>query len=191
MRPRLLLSLLLPIVAALAGVFAPGVVRAEPGATELQVSAPVEGAIGDALELRVVLIASDGAAVPDAAVILYERTGFLGVSAREVAIASAVTADDGVAVIRFMARREGVRDLIVRFDGDPDYGASFATFELPVAPGPAIYSVEPPPGIPGVNRFFVVGILVVVWGTMFVIAAHVVAIAREGHSDAAQGGEQS
>ncbi len=190
MTRRLILSLLLPAAAALAGAFAPGVVRAEPGATELQVSAPVEAAIGDALELRAVLIASDQASVPGAAVTLYERTGFMDVSEREVAIASAVTDDDGVAVIRFIARREGVRDLIVRFDGDSDHGASFATFELPVAPGPAIYTVEPPPGIPGVNRFFVVGILVVVWGTMFIVAAHVVAIAREGHSEATRGGGQ-
>lgn len=189
---RLILSLLLPAAAALSGAFAPGVARAEPGVTELQVSAPVEAAIGDALELRIVLIDSDDAAsIPGATVTLYERTGFMDVSAREVAVASAVTADDGAAVIRFRARREGVRNLIVRFDGDPDHGASFAEFELPVAPGPAIYTVEPPPGIPGVNRFLVVGILVVVWGTMFIIAAHVVAIAREGHSEATQGGERS
>ncbi len=192
MRPRLVLSLLLPMVAAVAGEFAPGVVHAEPGATELRVSAPVAAAIGDALKLRIVLIASDAAeSVPGAPVTLYERTGFMGVSPREVMVASAVTGDDGAAVIRFTARREGVRNLVVRFDGDPDHGASFATFELPVAAGPAIYTVEPPPGIPGVNRFLVVGILVVVWGTMFIIAAHVIAIAREGHSEATPGGERS
>ncbi len=181
---RLLLRSLVAAVLIIAGGLLPAVAHAEPGPTELRLSAPITVAVGDAVELRATLLTAAGEPIDGAVVVLYERAGFMNVNAREVAVASVSTDAGGVAVIRYVARREGARQLTVRYEGSEEHAAADVAIELSVAAGAQIYVVEAPPGIPGVNRFLVMTILAGVWGTMLVVALHVVAIAREGAAEA-------
>lgn len=159
---------------------APNVVHAEPDGTTLQVSGPVGATVGDTVELTATLTDAAGEPVANVQVLVVEQLGFLDTKQNDVTVASAATSDEGVAVIRYATRRDGDRSLLVWFPGSTDFAEASAGFEFTVTPGPATYTVEAPPGIPGVNRFFVIAVLVIVWGTMLVIAGHVVAIAREG-----------
>jgi hypothetical protein len=166
-------------VAALVSV-APSAVQAEPDGTVLQVSGPVAATIGDTVELTATLTDAAGEPVADVQLLVVERVGFLDTKVSDVTVASAATNDEGVAVIRYLARRDGARSLLVRFPGNSEFTEAVAGFEFTVAPGPATYTVEAPPGIPGVNRFVVMAVVVAVWGTMLIVAWHVAAIAREG-----------
>jgi len=170
-------------VLLLAGVLAwasPAVARAEEEATELRVSAPIEAAVGETAQVVATLSSGAGEPVSGAQIVVVERVGFLDTSAEDVTVASAATNADGVAAIHSVARREGARSLLVRFPGSAELAEASIAIELIVAGGDATYTVEAPPGIPGVSRFMVMAVLVAVWGTMFVVAFHVVAIAREG-----------
>ncbi len=168
-------------VAALISVV-PSTAHAEPGGTTLQVSGPVAATVGDTVELVATLTDAAGEPVADVQLLVEERVGFLDTKVSDVTVASAATNDDGVAVIRYAARRDGDRSLLVWFPGTSEFAEASAGFEFTVASGPATYTVEAPPGIPGVNRFAVIAVLVVVWGTMLIVAGHVTAIAREGRA---------
>lgn len=158
----------------------PSAVSAEPDGTTLQVSGPIAATVGDTVELTATLTDAAGEPIGNVQLLVVERVGFLDTKVNDVTVASAATNDDGVAVIRYAARRDGDRSLVVWFPGSADFEEASAGFDFAVADGPATYTVEAPPGIPGVNRFVVMAVLVLVWGTMLVIAGHVVAIAREG-----------
>lgn len=168
------------LMAALLVAAAPAVTFAQAAGTTLQVSGPVEARIGDAVELSALLLDAGGQPVPGVQLLAEERLGFFDTKATDVTVASAATGADGVAVIRYVARREGARTLTVRFPGNASFGAASAGLDFVVSGGPATYTVEAPPGIPGVNRFVVITVLLAVWGTMFVVASHVAAITRVG-----------
>ena len=178
---RFQISMLALAVVALISV-APSAVHAEPGGTTLQVSGPVGAAVGDTVELVVTLTDAAGEPVANMQLLVDERVGFLDTKVSDVTVASAATNDDGVAMIRYAARREGARSLLVRFPGTSDFAETSAGFEFTVAAGLATYTVEAPPGIPGVNRFVVMAVVIAVWGTMLIVAWHVAAIAREGRA---------
>jgi hypothetical protein len=174
------LRLVIAALAALSAVWAPGTARAQATGTTLQVSGPIEASVGDTVELMATLKDAAGAPVAGVQLLVEERLGFFDTKAGDVTVASAATAGDGVAAIRYVARREGARSLIVRFPGNSEFAATSAGLEFAVASGPATYTVEAPPGIPGVNRFVLILVLAGVWGTMLVVAGHVAAIARSG-----------
>ena len=183
MRQQTRWLVILSTLTAIVAWLTPASIHAQPAPAELRLSAPVSTAIGETITLQATLLTASGEPIERASIVLFEQTGFLDVSAREIEITSGVTTDTGVAILRYIARREGVRNLIARYEGSDDAGATSIAIELPVATGGATYSVEPPPGIPGVNRFLIVALMAVVWGTMLVVAAHVVAIAREGATE--------
>jgi hypothetical protein len=184
--PSLHLGTVTGLVVAVALALLPGVLHAEPGAAELRISAPVQATVGDEVELQLTLLTAEGEPIEGATITLYEQVAFMDTKPAEVVVSGAATDAAGRAAIHYIARREGARSLTVRYEGDEEHAAAAVTVELPVLAGDQTYLVERLPGIPGVNRFLVVGILVIVWGTMFIIAAHVVAIARAG-ADAPDG----
>lgn len=167
----------------------PAYVAAEPGAAEIRVSAPVDARIGDAVEVTATLVDPALGPVAGATITMTESVEFMDSGAAEVLVSSARTDEDGRAVLRYIARRAGAREFVVRFDGNDDYEPVRGAFTLPVADGGSSYHVEAPPGVPGVNRFLLVALMTGVWGTMLVVAVHVVAIARQGHSASSEGGE--
>jgi hypothetical protein len=177
------------LVLAVLTTVTPSIVHAEPGGTTLQVSGPVGATVGDTVELVATLTDDAGAPVADVQLLVDERLGFFDTKASDVTVASAATNDDGVAVIRYVARREAARSLVIRFPGNNDFAEASAGLQFTVVPGQATYAVEAPPGIPGVNELVLMVVLVAVWGTMLVVAAHVVAIARAGDSADLEDGE--
>lgn len=178
---RLLVATLL----ALAALYAPSLLHAAPAPVVLRLSAPVAVTVGDSTLLEATLTSEAGEPIEGALVTLYERAAFFDLSTREIVVASAITNDEGRANLHFDARRTGARDLVARFARDEAYAAAEARIELAVREGAQVYAVESQPGIPGVNRFLLIAILSAVWGTMLIVALHVVAIAREGDEGAA------
>jgi len=175
---------LLAVVATVAGS---SVARAQQDAPTLQIGAPVSASIGETVEIVATLTAPDGSPLAGQLLELVEMLGLFDVAARDVVVASAATDQTGTAHIRYVARRDGARALTVSFRGNGQLAAVSAGFELPVASAGATYTVEAPPGIPGVNRFVLVALLAAVWGTMFIVAIHVAGIALAGRSaDAAR-----
>lgn len=162
-----------------------GTAYGEPGPVELRLAAPARAAIGDIVRMQVTIVDADGEPVAGARLLLSERVSFLDASPEAAVVAGATSNAAGVAVITYVARREGTRRLTVSYAGDATHAPASVAIELPVAPGSAVYHVDLPSSIPGVNRFLVIGVLVAVWGTMLVVALHVVGIAREGAADAA------
>lgn len=162
-----------------------GAAYGDPGPVELRLTAPATAAIGDVVSVQVTIVDADGEPVAGARLLLSERVSFLDAKPESAAVAGATSDAAGVAVITFLARREGTRSLTVSYAGDAAHAPASVTIELPVAPGGPVYHVELPSSIPGVNRFLVIGVLVAVWGTMLIVALHVVGIAREGAADAA------
>lgn len=158
----------------------PAAMQAEPGPTTLRVAAPTISSVGEDIHFTVTLLDGEGQPIVGAMVQVYERVAFMDTAPADVLVAAGSTAEDGTARIHYVARRAGARAFTVSYAGDEDHAAQAASFEMPVAAGGQIYQVEPPAGIPGVSRFLVSGILIIVWGTMLIIALHVVAIVRAG-----------
>lgn len=183
--PTVFVALLLAAAASVV----PSAASAEPGVATLQVSGPVGATIGDTVELTATLIDSEGTPVADVQLLVEERLGFFDTKVGDVVVASAATNDDGVAVIRYVARRDGDRSLLIRFPGNKDFAEATADFSFGVEPGSATYTVEAPPGIPGVNRLVLIVLLVGIWGTMLVVAGHVAAIVRRGATAERREGE--
>lgn len=171
------------VLAALA--LTAGTAYGEPGPVELRLAAPAGAAIGDVVRVQVTIVDADGEPVARARLVLSEHVSFLDAKPNSAVVAGATSNAAGVAVIAFVARREGTRSLTVSYAGDDAHAPAFVSFELPVAAGGPVYHVDPPSSIPGVNRFLVIGVLVAVWGTMLIVALHVVGIAREGATDGA------
>jgi hypothetical protein len=152
--------------------------------SKLTVSAPVSANTGETTPLTVNAVDPAGKPVAGARVHLFEVVTFLGSLKQDVEVAAATTGKDGQATLSYAARRTGTRSLKVAFDGNVDHRATSLALELPVADAGSTYEVKPPPGIPGVNRFLVSGVIMTVWGTMFIVAWHVLAIVRAGRDDA-------
>jgi hypothetical protein len=168
---------------------APTPAGADHGDAEIRVSAPVGARIGDTVEVIATLVDPLSGPVAGATVSMAETVEFMDSGSTEVVVSSARTGGDGRAILRYTVRRAGPRELVVRFDGDEHHPPVGGAFTLTIADGGSSYLVEPPPGVPGVNRFLLVALMTGVWGTMLVVALHVVAIARQGHSSSSAGGE--
>lgn len=166
---------------------APGASSSSAGAgvetrprTDLLLGAPVEAQVGGAVRFTANVRSAVGAPIAGAPVVLYEVTGFYDTKVQEVEVARGTTDKEGVAALTYLARRSGPRSLKAYFAGDVGNAPSSVAIGLDVLDGGQVYGVDPPAGIPGVSRFLVSGILILVWGIMFIVSLHVVAIVREG-----------
>jgi len=151
--------------------------------TQLALTAPVGASLGNKVAFSIAAGDTTGAPIAGAKLQLVEVTGFYGLDPQEVDVARAVTAADGTATLEYIARRTGTRTLKAIFPGDSQHAPASLDVQLDVGDGPSLYVVHPPTGIPGVNRFFVSGIIIAVWGTMFIVAMHVVGIVRAGRTE--------
>ncbi len=158
--------------------------------SSLTIAAPVSVTVGENARLSATAVDPSGAPIPGVKVHLFEATEFLGSLPQDVEVAQATTDANGIATLAYTARRSGARALKVLFDGDVRHQPGALELQMGVNEGAATYSVTPPPGIPGVNRFFVSAIIIAVWGTMFIVALHVLAIVRAGNEADAEQGEQ-
>lgn len=154
--------------------------------SQLGLSAPVGAALGSRVPLSISAGDASGAPIAGAQLRLVEVTGFYGLDPQEIEVARAVTAKDGTATLEYVARRTGTRVLKATFAGDVTHAPASLDVKLEVGDGPALYHVEPPAGIPGVSRFFVSGIIIAVWGTMFIVAMHVVGIVRASRNEGSE-----
>lgn len=175
MRTRIALTVLLASLALLPL----GTAHAEPVPAFIQVSAPFESEVGDIVEVQVLLFATSGP-VTGAQVVLYERVQFLDADPRDIPVASSTTSENGVAIIRYAAKRDGLRLMFVEFEGSREYAAVTLPLEMTISGHAQTYVEEPLSLVPGLNRFFVMTILGAVWATMLFVVAHLGAIAYAG-----------
>lgn len=100
-------------------------------------------------------------------------------------IGRAVTNSQGVAAISYIPREAGNHD--IRVDYVPAAGAKMeeATGSINVdGAAQQLYVQTAGIQVPGLNSWLIIGLLTIIWGTLFGVAVTVIRIARAGQSDA-------
>lgn len=110
-----------------------GTAYGQPGPVELRLAAPARAAIGDIVRVQITIVDAGGEPVARARLLLSERVSFLDASPEAAVVAGATSNAAGVAVITYVARREGTRRLTVSYAGDATHAPASVAIELPVA----------------------------------------------------------
>ena len=100
-------------------------------------------------------------------------------------IGRAVTNADGVATISYVPHEAGSQD--IKVDYVPTTGAKTeeATGSINVAGAASqLYVQKAGIQVPGLNSWLIIGLLTIIWGTLFGVALTVIRIARAGQGDA-------
>lgn len=173
-----------PLVTAIAltWLFLAGIAQAQTsGGTTLQLTLPIEGAVGEELIVTARLTSQVGFPVSGAEVVFRRDTEFMNASS-ELEMGRALTDGQGTATLTFLPRSEGELLIFADFEGDVQYASSFAEGTTFIQTGPALYMEEAGIKVPGMNISLLVGILSIVWGTYFIVMFRIWLIAREGAS---------
>jgi|AMFO01.1.fsa_nt_gi Cytochrome c, mono- and diheme variants len=145
----------------------------------IAVTAPTSVHVGDWVEITATVTA-DGAPVRGAVVTLSYEEQFIGERAF-VEVGTEVTGSDGVAVFRYQQRDPDGEAMRVSYEGpDPNVTVAPLVFDLPVEPGSQQFRPRAGVRIPWLNGWVLVGLVVIVWGTIVVAAAQLVRIGRDG-----------
>lgn len=142
---------------------------------------PTTAIAGQASALEAILTSADtGQPVAGVAVTFFAHGSF-GKFSGNMEIGRAVTDSDGVATISYTPRESGAHD--IRVDYAPASGgtAEQTTGSIAVDGSPdQLYVQTAGVQVPGLNVWLIIGLLTVVWGTLFFIAIAVIRIARAG-----------
>lgn len=171
-----------PLVTAIAmtWLFLAGIAQAQTSSgTTLQLTLPIEGAVGEELIVTARLTSQVGFPVSGAEVVFRRDTEFMNASS-ELEMGRALTDGQGTATLTFLPRSEGELLIFADFEGDVQYASSFSEGTTFIQTGPALYLEEAGIKVPGMNISLLVGILSIVWGTYFIVMFRIWLIAREG-----------
>ena len=121
--------------------------------------------------------AAEGLPVANAPVTVYMDATFAGVSG-EVRLGSAVTDENGVAVITHEPRSANVHELRVEYLPEGASEPEVATVPVTAAEGPQLSRSASGIQIPGLNVWLIIAIVAGVWSLLFSVGVRVFAIAR-------------
>jgi hypothetical protein len=96
-------------------------------------------------------------------------------------VGQAVTNSQGVATISYVPRQVGNEDVKVSYVPSDGAKAEEATGTINVAGAPAqLYVQKAGVQVPGLNSWLIIGLLTIIWGTLFGVGLTVIRIARAG-----------
>jgi hypothetical protein len=121
--------------------------------------------------------AETGLPVVDTPVTIFTNATFAGVSG-EVKLGSAVTDQNGVAVITHEPRSANVHELRVEYLLHGSTEPEVATVPISVADGPQLSRSASGIQVPGLNVWLIIAIVAGVWSLLFSVGLRVFAIAR-------------
>ena len=173
------ISTFLAAIAVLAGVLVSSTpVRAAE--VNAEISAPDQVVLGETVEVNVTL--TTGAAnepVPDATVTLTADASFGGVDG-SIELSSAITDDEGVAVLAYTPRVSGERELRVEYLAPDATEPESTTWIHTVTGSTQLYQSKAGIKVPGLGVWVLMAVLAIVWGILFVVAFLVLEISRAG-----------
>ena len=121
--------------------------------------------------------AEQGLPVANAPVTVYMDATFAGVSG-EVKLGSAVTDENGVAVITHEPRSTNIHELRVEYLPEGSTEPEVATVPVSAAEGPQLSRSASGIQIPGLNVWLIIAVVAGVWFLLFSVGLRVFAIAR-------------
>src|SRR5680860_1274175 len=148
---------------------------------EIEVTSPSHSELGSTSEITVKLTDADSSGpVAEAEVVLYQTTDFGGQSGK-VRVAHSTTDADGIAQLRWVERSSGSKDYTVEYSGPGE--SSPEGIAIHVGEGSQLYRSQEGLKLPGIGVSSIIGLLVLIWGTLFIAAALVFAVVRAGRDD--------
>jgi len=147
----------------------------------LELAGPEQISAGHAQDVRAVVRSSeDGQPVAGVTVRFYAKGSFAGVTG-DVVIGSAVSGQDGAAVLSYVPRTPGAHELRAEATLDGDSEPTVATWSHSVEGGmPQIYRSAAPVRVPGFDDRILMVVVSAVWLILFSVALRVIAIVRAG-----------
>jgi len=176
------------IKAVLAAVAVAGALFALAGAgtasashVVVEVAGPNEATVGSAVTVQASLhSADDGLPLANTPVAFYTEGSFAGVSG-EVELGTAVTDQNGLAILRYEPRSAGEHQIRVEYLTPGEATPETATASvISVAGASQLYQSTSGIQVPGLNVWLIIALVTVVWSILFSVGLRVVAIARAG-----------
>ncbi len=155
--------------------------------TVLEVRLPEAVSLGDEVRVGAVLTTPDGEPVRGAAIAFVAPASWGEMYGGPMLLGTATTGRDGAAWTVFQARTAGHLEVTARFAGDAGLLPSEARAELEVGDGGQLYAPAAGLRVPGVNAWFLAGVIALVWGLYLAVGSRLVAIARAGAARAEAG----
>jgi len=101
-----------------------------------------------------------------------------------VEVGQAATNSQGIATVSYVPREPGDQAIKVSYVPAPGAKAEEASGTISVAGAPAqLYTPTAGIQVPGLNSWLIVGLLTIVWGTLFGVGVTVIRIARAGQGE--------
>lgn len=170
---------LAPLVAVITFVACAATALADDGpkGTQLDVGAPAAAAFGEPVRVVAMLRDSEGKPIGKAAIRFYSPVTFLAGASGLVPLDEATTDAEGVAAIEYAPRMPDTMHIVAKFDGDAQLSPSQADITVPVSGNQQLYEAEAGIRVPFVNKWFLVGVMSLVWGLYFLVATFILRIA--------------
>lgn len=147
---------------------------------KVDISAPQQGAAGDAIRVEAMLRAADtGLPVANTPVSFYTDGSFGGVTG-EIELGRAVTDQNGVATLSYQPRSVGDHEIRIEYLMPGESEPEVATTTIFVAGASQLYRSTAGIQVPGLNVWLIIALLTVVWSILFSIGLRILAIARAG-----------
>lgn len=174
------------VAAAVAGVlFAlAGAGSASASHVVVEIAAPNQATAGNAVTVQASLhTADEGVPLANTPVAFYTDESFAGVSG-EVELGTAVTDENGVAVLTYEPRSAGEHQIRVEYltPGETEPETATASV-ISVASASQLQQSTSGVQVPGLNVWLIIALVAVVWLILFSVGIRVVAIARAGSDE--------
>ena len=146
----------------------------------VDVSAPQQATVGEAVEISATLrSADDGLPLVDTPVVFSTRGSFGGVSG-DIQLGRAVTDERGVATLRYQPRLAGDREIRVEYMAPGESEPQVASATISVTGAPQLHRSVSGVQIPVLNSWLIIGVMTTVWSILFFVALRTIAIASAG-----------
>ncbi len=147
---------------------------------KVDISAPQQGAVGDAIRVDATLRSADtGLPLANTPVSFYTEGSFGGVTG-EIELGRAVTDQNGIATLSYQPRSVGDHEIRISYVAPGESEPEVAVTTISVAGASQLHRSTAGIQVPGLNVWLIMAVLTIVWSILFIIGLHIVAIARAG-----------
>ena len=148
---------------------ATGVASAEATTTQIELTLPDAGKVGQQFMAKALLTHDGGSPVAGVKVVFAAAAEFANVKG-EIELGGTSTDEQGVASFSYLPRSSGVQTITARFAGNGQYAAAESSSAISIDPGPQVHYEESGVRVPGVGVWLLAAALAVVWAAFLVVA---------------------